>query len=412
MFSGTQSLLRVVLKYQSALNAKNIIVKQVNCKHYCQQIPKITNQLETVQKNKSSLETLDPTSETIDVNTHMLTPEEEVKIKTYEQAKESSVLEPSDQDVSHIKPFIPATQTFARYANQSTTIQKLADLGMNLSRWENSEKAMNILLKLDYETHLKKYISFFVDTIGIPPEELGYMFTKCPFILGEKIENLKARVEYLKSKKFTDHGIARIVVRNPRWLESKVEEMDERLGFFQKSFHLSGDEVRELCEQLPKLITKKKIWIMEVTFAVKEQMGFDKNEIKKMLLTHPRLWTQDAGIMVRSFNYLQSEMLIPRSAIIEYPNVLTSRLFRLQNRHSFLVKLGRNQYDPTKENYVSLKSLVAGDDAEFCADVARTTVETYNLFLKSAGSEAAFETMTPSRKRPGWSENAPTTRNN
>uniref|UniRef100_A0A8D8V1E8 Transcription termination factor 3, mitochondrial n=1 Tax=Cacopsylla melanoneura TaxID=428564 RepID=A0A8D8V1E8_9HEMI len=324
MLSSTQAVLKI-LKYHSALNLKNIVLKPFSLKHYCQQTSNINNQLETVQnKNKSALETLDNAFETIDVNTLTLTPEEEAKIKTYEQTQESSVLEPSDQDVSHVKPFTPATQTFARYANQSTTIQKLADLGVHLYRWENSARAMNILLKLDYETGLKKYIS--------------------------------------------------------------VEQIDERLGFFQQSFHLSGNEVRALCEQLPKLITKKKEWILEVSFAVKEQMGFNNKEMKKLLLTHPRLWTQDAGIMVSNFNYVHSEMLIPHSAIVEYPNILTSRLFRVQNRHLFLVKLSRNQYDPTKEHYVSLESLISGTDAEFCTNVARTTIELYNMFLKTAGS--------------------------
>uniref|UniRef100_A0A8D9F1D1 Transcription termination factor 3, mitochondrial n=1 Tax=Cacopsylla melanoneura TaxID=428564 RepID=A0A8D9F1D1_9HEMI len=401
MLSSTQAVLRI-LKYHSALNLKNIVLKPFSLKHYCQQTSNINNQLETVQnKNKSALETLDNAFETIDVNTLTLTPEEEAKIKTYEQTQESSVLEPSDQDVSHVKPFTPATQTFARYANQSTTIQKLADLGVHLYRWENSARAMNILLKLDYETGLKKYISFFVETIGIPVEELGPMLSLCPFVLGEKIENMKARIEYLKMKKFTDHAIARIIVRHPRWLEYKVEQIDERLGFFQQSFHLSGNEVRALCEQLPKLITKKKEWILEVSFAVKEQMGFNNKEMKKLLLTHPRLWTQDAGIMVSNFNYVHSEMLIPHSAIVEYPNILTSRLFRVQNRHLFLVKLSRNQYDPTKEHYVSLESLISGSDAEFCTNVARTTIELYNMFLKTAGSNVPTTMLSNVEYVPG-----------
>lgn len=65
------------------------------------------------------------------------------------------------------------------------------------------------------------------------------------------------------------------------------------------------------------------------------------------------------------------------------PKVLTSRKFRIQQRHLFLEKLGRAQYDPKKEHYVSLEKLVAGTDSEFCANVAKSSVQAYNTFLKS-----------------------------
>lgn len=87
--------------------------------------------------------------------------------------------------------------------------------------------------------------------------------------------------------------------------------------------------------------------------------------------------------MVKTFNYVHSDMKVPHERILEFPNILTSRRFRIENRHSYLKSLGRDQYDPCKENYVSMKSLVSGTDAEFCANVAKTTPETYNLFLKS-----------------------------
>lgn len=384
--------LQRIIKVHHALNSNQIILKRVNSKCYCQLTPISSNNssLIVTSESKSELdsnakvpfERLHVSSDIIDANTFTLTSEEESKIKKYDKTLETSILEHYEGDLSHLKAILPATQTLSRYANHSPSIQILVDLGVHLYKWENNDKIMNLIISIR-EEQLKKYILFFHKTVAISLENLGPMLSKCPFILEQNLELMKARVVYMKSKKFTDEAIAGIIARHPRWLEYKVEQIDERLGFFQQTFRLSGNEVRGLCEQLPKLITKKKDWLMEISFAVKEQMGFDEKEMKQMLLQCPRLWTQDVTEIVNTFNYLHQEMQIPHKYICQFPNVLTSRKFRIENRHSFLKALKRNQYEPTKEHFISLKSLVAGTDSEFCANVAHTTPETYNLFLKS-----------------------------
>lgn len=59
------------------------------------------------------------------------------------------------------------------------------------------------------------------------------------------------------------------------------------------------------------------------------------------------------------------------------------RKFRIKQRHLFLEKLGRSQYNPKKENYVPIKSLIEDTDAEFCRNIAKCTVNDYNIFLKT-----------------------------
>lgn len=76
-------------------------------------------------------------------------------------------------------------------------------------------------------------------------------------------------------------------------------------------------------------------------------------------------------------------MNIPHDRIVQESTVLHCREIRLKQRHLFLTKLGRAQYDPKKPNYISLKSLVTGTDAFFCTDVAKSSVKAFNIFLKS-----------------------------
>lgn len=76
-------------------------------------------------------------------------------------------------------------------------------------------------------------------------------------------------------------------------------------------------------------------------------------------------------------------MKLSHQFILSQAYVLLCRKRRLEQRHTFLVQLGRAQYDPTKPLYVSLISLIGGTDNDFCQNVAKTSNDTYELYLKS-----------------------------
>lgn len=74
-----------------------------------------------------------------------------------------------------------------------------------------------------------------------------------------------------------------------------MPRIDRRLGFFQTYFGLTGDQVRGLASvgsSGPKLITYHLGRVKDVTFTIKEEMGFTSEEIVKLLLTRPRLWKE------------------------------------------------------------------------------------------------------------------------
>lgn len=76
-------------------------------------------------------------------------------------------------------------------------------------------------------------------------------------------------------------------------------------------------------------------------------------------------------------------MKISHKTILNHPEILFCRNFKLKQRHLFLEKLGRAQYDSRKENYVPIKALVEKTDAEFCRQFAKCSVHDFNLFLKT-----------------------------
>lgn len=91
----------------------------------------------------------------------------------------------------------------------------------------------------------------------------------------------------------------------------------------------------------------------------------------------------DRGRLLNTFEYAHDEMQLQHDFIVQIPQILFCRKTRLQQRHLFLVEMKRAQYDPSKPMYVSPLALVSGTDLDFCRDVAKTTVEIYNAFLKT-----------------------------
>lgn len=76
-------------------------------------------------------------------------------------------------------------------------------------------------------------------------------------------------------------------------------------------------------------------------------------------------------------------MKMSHSTIASMSCVLTQKVARIKERHSFLKKLGRAQYDCKKPNYVDLSGMVFMSDANFCFEIAKCTLSEYDLYLKS-----------------------------
>lgn len=84
-----------------------------------------------------------------------------------------------------------------------------------------------------------------------------------------------------------------------------------------------------------------------------------------------------------TFDYAHNTMNLSHEIIVKQSSILSCRKSRLDARHKFLVHLKKAQYDPSKPLYVSPKNIVSGTDSEFCANIANTTILTYNDFLKT-----------------------------
>ncbi|XP_006859263.1 PREDICTED: mTERF domain-containing protein 1, mitochondrial [Chrysochloris asiatica] len=279
-------------------------------------------------------------------------------------------------------PLPPVSFTLRDYVDHSETLQKLVLLGVDLSKIEKHPDAANLLLRLDFEKDIKQILLFLKD-LGIEDNQLGSFLTKNYAIFSEDLENLRIRVTYLQSKKFSKADITQMVKNAPFLLNFSVERLDNRLGFFQKELELNVKKTRDLVVRLPRLLTGSLEPVKENMKVYRLEFGFKHNEIQHMITRIPKMLTANKRKLTETFDYVHNVMSIPHHIIVRFPQVFNTKLFKIKERHLFLSYLGRAQYDPAKPNYISLDKLVSIPDEIFCEELAKASVQDFEKFLKT-----------------------------
>jgi hypothetical protein len=159
----------------------------------------------------------------------------------------------NNEYLDELSPPLNKSFNLSAFANRSQTIQFLIKLGVDLSVIEKkSLETAEFLLRLDFEQDIKPYIVWLVDN-GLNSSDLGFFITKNPLIFKEHFDDLKVRINYLRAKRFTKDMIASIITKAPKFLSHETKFIDSKLGFLQKEYQLSGDEVRLVVVRYPRI---------------------------------------------------------------------------------------------------------------------------------------------------------------
>ncbi|KAM3596954.1 uncharacterized protein V6R79_023392 [Siganus canaliculatus] len=276
----------------------------------------------------------------------------------------------------------PASTSLRDYVDQSETLSKLVQLGVNLWKLEQRPNVGSMLLRLNFNTDVAPRLLFLKD-LGVEQSRFSYIITHNPFILTESLENLHARVTYLKSKKFTAETVASMVSRAPYLLNFSVKRLDNRLGFYQQQLNLSPSNTRNIVARLPRLLCGSLEPIKENLKVCEIELGFKENEIQHIVNAVPKVLTANKRKLTQIFDFLHNTMKVPHHLITKFPQVLNTKYLRIRERHLFLEYLGKAQYDPALPNYISLDRLVSLPDESFCSELALATVDDFQLFQKT-----------------------------
>ncbi|XP_054909856.1 transcription termination factor 3, mitochondrial isoform X2 [Poeciliopsis prolifica] len=312
-------------------------------------------------------------------------PQNQISVDLDADDKFSALEEISDEEAVGISvpSFIPPTSVSLQdYVDKSETLTKLVQLGVSLWKLERRPNVGSMLLRLDFNRDVAPCL-LFLKEIGVEDSRLGYIISRNPFILSANLENLQARVNYLKSRKFSSETVASMVSRAPYLLNFSVKRLDNRLGFFQQQLKLSASNTRNVVARLPRLLcgslepVKENLKVCEIEF------GFKQNEIQHIVIAVPKVLTANKKKLTQIFDFVHNTMKVPHHLITKFPQVFNSKFLRLRERHLFLEYLGKAQYDPDLPSYISLDRLASLPDENFCTDLAMATLEDFYLFQKT-----------------------------
>jgi len=293
--------------------------------------------------------------------------------------------EVTEEELLKIRASKP-TMSLASLVENSLTLQKLVDLGVSLYKWDQRGK-ISLASKLEFEKDVAPFIRLLVD-VGVPLQSIAEILTYNPELLEEETANLQSRLNYLATKGFTAEEISEMISGAPLWLSYPVNLIDARLGFFQKTFELTGKQVRGLAVSSPSLIawrgTPKQV--RKNLFSLNEEMGFSKAELTSMILSCPKLllyYENKRYLTLEQFELLHNDIGYSHEILSHFPAALLCDVVETRARRDFLQSFGKDQYSPDLPNYINPGMLALVEDKEFAEHVARSSILHFNTFLKT-----------------------------
>ena len=124
-----------------------------------------------------------------------------------------------ERRIKSLRPAVrPVVYNLAYFANSNPVVRTLIEMGVELRQWDRNPAIGSSILKLDFERDVKPRLLFLHD-LSIAADKHVSIIQNNPGIFQQSVDDLKVRIEYLKSKKFSDQDIKDIVTSAPRWFE-------------------------------------------------------------------------------------------------------------------------------------------------------------------------------------------------
>ena len=276
----------------------------------------------------------------------------------------------------------PFTFDLAYLINESLTLKRFIEMGVDVYRWNQPNSKAKYVLTLNFERDCLQHLVF-LNELGIKNKNLSDFLSYNPWIFKETIEDLRVRINYLESKGFNQNHIHDILIRAPYLLNLSTKMIDSKLNWYIKKFQLNQNEFHHFVIRAPKLLTLPLQDISNIYFNMNTQLGFEHIELKKLFNLYPKLFQYDYKLIELNFDFLYNEMNISKQHLLDYPPILKQSFQQLRTRCLYLKYLKRAQFDPTKSNFVSLKDLCLKTNQLFCQYVTKTSVQHYLNFMKT-----------------------------
>uniref|UniRef100_A0AC35TGC2 Ankyrin repeat protein n=1 Tax=Rhabditophanes sp. KR3021 TaxID=114890 RepID=A0AC35TGC2_9BILA len=293
--------------------------------------------------------------------------------------------EPSQSNLHPFDPnlYLPPTKarSLAAYVNYLPVLQNLVDIGVDLLDVDTNTNAGKHIIRLDWEKDILPKLQWLVQDVEVDATSLGDYLTRNPHFLLQDLNDMKTRVNYLESKKFSKAEIAKLVTDFRYWLNNEVKTIDKRLGWIQKTFKMSPTEVRKMIVMEPRVIMFGTGPIQRIVQILGDE-GMMVVDQKNILKNDPRVFMMDPGFIQLTLAYATKNMKLTLPQIVSNPLLLRCSISSLKRRHSFLKRLNLAQYDPELPNCIPLDLFLHPSDKVFAERAAMVTTEVYDKYIK------------------------------
>jgi len=285
--------------------------------------------------------------------------------------------------ISEMYPSLrPFTFDLAYLINESPTLKRFIEMGVDVYRWNQPNAKAKYVLTLNFERDCLPHLVF-LNELGIKNKHLSEFLSYNPWIFKETIDDLRVRINYLESQGFNSENIRDICIRAPFLLNLSTKMIDTKLKWFRRKFNLTNPTLHDFVLRAPKLLTLPLQDISDTYFKMHTQLGFEHLELQKIFDQYPKLFIYDYKLIELNFDFLYNEMNLSPQRLLDYPPILKQSFQQLRTRCLYLKYLQRQQFDPTKPNFISLKDLCLKTNELFCQYVTKTSVKHYLNFMKT-----------------------------
>lgn len=83
------------------------------------------------------------------------------------------------------------------------------------------------------------------------------------------------------------------------------------------------------------------------------------------------------------YDFISRQMNISNELILRSPDILLTKTFKIKERHGYLKSIGRAQYDPNLDLYISLDAIATTNNEDFATNVVKTSLQDFENYLRT-----------------------------
>merc|ERR1712226_86760 len=283
-----------------------------------------------------------------------------------------------------VKPSLREGQKLKHYVHSTFHLQVFVALfGLNLHRIDikRNDELTRIIMRTNIKNDVLPRLNLLQYFFDISISESGNIFGKCPRVLEHPLDSLYDTLNYYKKCNFPPEEMKKLFVKHPRALLMPPIGVDETLSVLQLMTDLPAKDVKRIIVSAPRIVTSEVDHITWNRNVFRDKFLFNVEEFHRAALDCPEILLIRCERLEDVYSYLTTEMKLTNDLISHSAQVFKTQLNDIKTLNLFLKSINRDQYDPTKPLYVSLKSF-HGDIFQAC-DELQLSKEKLVAFMKT-----------------------------